>query len=991
MILGRTLIVTYSTANGNQTLTGTLTQQFTNINEQEDPSNPGWSRVAGRIDATLPVDQTGIISVNFPVYSLQSNTWTFDNYGDLRLPSSGQITGGDVVVNGVSSVSIKVNSPLNPLATRDWGFGGNGHLTFPDSTSQTTAWTGTISYNNLNDTPTIPTNTNELINGAEFITISSLTGYATETYVNTQVANLVDTAPTTLNTLNELAAALGDDPNFATTVTNQIGLKANSADLATVATSGDYNDLTNKPTLVTGPQGETGATGPQGEQGIQGEVGPQGIQGDTGPQGEQGIQGEVGPQGDPGEVDLTGYATEEYVNLAVGDIQISDVSELTDTTSLLPSNSRGRQIIIDASRTASYVENGTADRPFKSFASAISAAVSDGNTNYTFVVLGSTITENVDFSGTPFTLLTIATPCRTVISGTFTIGNNPSLSQLVVRNIEFGGVVTITGNGTANQLNNTGFYNCSFSNTVNITGINSLAFYSTAFFGVTNFTNINYTFINGAQFTQDLNIRADNTGTYPVPSNGVSPAIVIAFSYIANNVNFIKGGTATLVFQPHMARMGLSAGTYTIPAGWTFTPHSTVLRGTWVNNGAAQLRNSSHDNAIGGTAPTYVGTIGAATVKVGTSTIAATDVTNWNTAYGWGDHNLASYATEIYVNNQVASLADPIQLQFDSGGIEHNAGFNNGVDEAAFQIRLNTHLDGEEQIIWGFDTDGSLTFPDATVQTTAYPGPQNILDGDSISIGRVNAGEVDIYGDVEFNNGTTAFQAGNTVTFNTDINLNGTVLGIENLDGNGGDIGILGGAGIGPTALGGDVIISGGVSQIAVGGAFSAERYGSVAIGGSSVGIRTVGQHQWDFNANGDLTLPSGGDIVNSTGVSQMANRTEGSWTLAPGVNTVSFTVDWNYTYTMWVRGNIPNGIAVWNATVTVTNSNVPVVGTQYGWYYVDGGALVLTAIPAQIVGTAGSISTVAPAVGTTANTFVFSITNNTAESQTVYYGHTKV
>ncbi len=48
------------------------------------------------------------------------------------------------------------------------------------------------------------------------------TTYATQTYVDTAVANLVDTAPATLDTLNELAAALGDDPNFATTVTNQI-------------------------------------------------------------------------------------------------------------------------------------------------------------------------------------------------------------------------------------------------------------------------------------------------------------------------------------------------------------------------------------------------------------------------------------------------------------------------------------------------------------------------------------------------------------------------------------------------------------------------------------------------------------------------------------------------------------------------------------------------------------------------------------------------
>jgi hypothetical protein len=49
--------------------------------------------------------------------------------------------------------------------------------------------------------------------------------YATEGYVTTAVANLVDSAPGTLDTLNELAAALGDDPNFATTVTNSIATK----------------------------------------------------------------------------------------------------------------------------------------------------------------------------------------------------------------------------------------------------------------------------------------------------------------------------------------------------------------------------------------------------------------------------------------------------------------------------------------------------------------------------------------------------------------------------------------------------------------------------------------------------------------------------------------------------------------------------------------------------------------------------------------------
>ena len=46
-----------------------------------------------------------------------------------------------------------------------------------------------------------------------------------ESFVETKVAALVDSAPETLNTLNELSAALGDDPNFATTIATQIGGK----------------------------------------------------------------------------------------------------------------------------------------------------------------------------------------------------------------------------------------------------------------------------------------------------------------------------------------------------------------------------------------------------------------------------------------------------------------------------------------------------------------------------------------------------------------------------------------------------------------------------------------------------------------------------------------------------------------------------------------------------------------------------------------------
>ena len=73
-----------------------------------------------------------------------------------------------------------------------------------------------------------------------------------DAYIQFVVEGIIDSAPQSLDTLNELAAALNDDANFASTVTNQLALKANISSLATVATSGSYNDLTNKPTLFSG-------------------------------------------------------------------------------------------------------------------------------------------------------------------------------------------------------------------------------------------------------------------------------------------------------------------------------------------------------------------------------------------------------------------------------------------------------------------------------------------------------------------------------------------------------------------------------------------------------------------------------------------------------------------------------------------------------------------------------------------------------------------
>lgn len=64
------------------------------------------------------------------------------------------------------------------------------------------------------------------------VTASSSTVYSstkTEAVVSAAVAALVDSAPAALDTLNELAAALGDDADFATTITNALAGKASTS------------------------------------------------------------------------------------------------------------------------------------------------------------------------------------------------------------------------------------------------------------------------------------------------------------------------------------------------------------------------------------------------------------------------------------------------------------------------------------------------------------------------------------------------------------------------------------------------------------------------------------------------------------------------------------------------------------------------------------------------------------------------------------------
>jgi hypothetical protein len=169
----------------------------------------------------------------------------------------------------------------------------------------------------------------------------------------------------------------------------------------------------------------------------------------------------------------------------------------------------------------------------------------------------------------------------------------------------------------------------------------------------------------------------------------------------------------------------------------------------------------------------------------------------------------------------------------------------------------------------------------------------------------------------------------------------------------------------------------------------------TVSVAGNIVGTSSnvslvAGSYTTTFDNTGNVTLPGNTfsvNYANNTPVN-VVTRFESSWTVPVGNSTQSFTVGINETYQMWVDCNIPNGILVWNATATVTNTNVPVVGYQYAWVYDGGGTPIdFTSIPNQFIGTANAIVRSNTAPSATTNRFDFGINNTSGGNVTVRYG----
>jgi len=185
----------------------TISSASPTLNFTENDANPDYRILTAGGDFVIQNDQSGSFATRLKV----NPDGHIDVTGNLDVGAGLDVTGNITVTGTVDGVDI---------ATRDTLFGG---LTSSSGvlTNGVTATTQSASDNS--------------------------TKVATTAYADTAVANLVDSAPGTLNTLNELAAALGDDPNFATTVTNSIATKmplAGGTFSGAITVTGDVDSTT---------------------------------------------------------------------------------------------------------------------------------------------------------------------------------------------------------------------------------------------------------------------------------------------------------------------------------------------------------------------------------------------------------------------------------------------------------------------------------------------------------------------------------------------------------------------------------------------------------------------------------------------------------------------------------------------------------------------------------------------------------------------------
>lgn len=211
---------------------------------------PVTGNVTGNITGDVTGDLTGNVTGNVTgdITGDVTGNITGDVTGDVTGNLTGNVT-GDVTGGLTGDVTGSVTGNVTGNLTGDVTGNVTGNVT-GDLTGNVTGnvtSTSTSTFTALQLTGDMDANTNKITNLADPVSNQDA---ATKLYVDSSVSNLIDSAPGTLDTLNEIAAAIGDDPDFSTTITTSI---AGKLPLAGGTMTGDISLGANKATSTANP------------------------------------------------------------------------------------------------------------------------------------------------------------------------------------------------------------------------------------------------------------------------------------------------------------------------------------------------------------------------------------------------------------------------------------------------------------------------------------------------------------------------------------------------------------------------------------------------------------------------------------------------------------------------------------------------------------------------------------------------------------------
>ena len=405
---------------------------------------------------------------------------------------------------------------------------------------------GTVPYSSLSGTPTIPTNNNQLTNGAAYITSAALSGLATETYV------------TTRGYLTTVAYA---------DVTGKPTLFSGSyADLTNKPTlfSGSYADLTNKPTIPTNNNELTNGAAYITSAAL------------------SGLASET-------YVTTRGYITSAALNTyAISSSIPTDISQLTDTTNLLGTGGGGGG--------TTYITN-TVENPFSFSVAGDDSTLREIANGESIKITGAggiavtTDAEgNVTVTGTPVSLAGYATETYVTSQGYITglsfndLTDKPNLAgtyswsiagdDSTLREISAGESVKFIGAGgitTASDAEGnitiTGSGGSSLGN-LSVTG-NSLGFYTEgSALGFINFNNAGTGLVVGNNLAGSIKIVTSGldaggktwtfgeTGTLTFPNSTVQTTAwtgSVAYANVTGTPTLFSGSYNDLTDRPNLA------------------------------------------------------------------------------------------------------------------------------------------------------------------------------------------------------------------------------------------------------------------------------------------------------------------------------------------------------------------------------------------------------------------------------------------------------